>query len=319
MGLLTYLGFVALAVVVAVAVHRFQPASVARLARRTGIGGRVGWAAFSVAVLWVFLPVLAGAETGGEEAWVLGAAVAGVGCYLVVVAGGSLDEYRLLAGVEHRDPQRVTPGEPVATAGVPTADDGARTPLTDEPGVHTDWLVQRRRWTGLRRTWTALASGVQSTPFTLGDGTVRVEAGEHRVVSNAERMPAVDPDDPLPDAAASFLREHPDLPDPDDREHRLRFLETYVPADEPVTVVGTPRQGEAPGTLVVDEAPPDDVLGTHGGGDTGEAVLVRGDADDAETTLRKRVYWLGPAGLAMALGGQALSFVLSSASPALLL
>lgn len=184
----------------------------------------------------------------------------------------------------------MTPDEPVATSGVPhTADDAAaRTPFTGDPAVHTDWLVQRRRWTGLRRTWTAVASGVDTIPFTLGDAPLRVDAGAHRVVSDAERMPAVDPDEPLPEAAAEFPRDHPDLPDPDARGHRLRCFETYVPADEPVTVVGTPHQGEAPGTLVVDEAPPDDVLGTHVDGERGEGVLVRGDAEDAEATLRKR-------------------------------
>lgn len=56
MGVLAYLGFVTLVAVVAVAVRRFQPPTVARLARRTGVDGRVAWVAFVAAVLWVFLP-----------------------------------------------------------------------------------------------------------------------------------------------------------------------------------------------------------------------------------------------------------------------
>ncbi|PSP94425.1 hypothetical protein BRC84_04270 [Halobacteriales archaeon QS_1_68_44] len=82
-----------------------------------------------------------------------------------------------------------------------------------------------------------------------------------------------------------------------------------MPAEEPVAVVGTPRRGKEPGALVVDEAPPEELPGTNG---DDAAVLVRGDA--AERMLRKRAFWLGPAGLAMALGEQALAFVLSAAS-----
>ena len=311
MGLLEYAGFVALSVVVAVAVQRYQPSVVAQVVRQTGVDGRAGWTVLAGAVLWVFLPALAGAEVGEGEAWLFGAAVAGGGCYLLVVAAGSLEEYRLLSGVEGVDPSGATAGETVAVTGEPSVDGTVQTPFTGVPAVHTDWLVQRRGRTGFRRTWTALESGVESTAFALGDGAVRVTPGDRRVFSNAERWPVFDPDEPLPDPAVAFLDEHEALPDPEDRERPLRFLETFVPAEEPVTVVGTPRQGEAPGALVVDEAPPEELPGTDGGD---AAVLVRGDADAAERMLRKRVFWLGPAGLAMALGGQALAFVLSAAS-----
>ena len=297
MGLLEYAGFVALSVVVAAGVGRYQPSVVDQVARQTGVDGRAGWTVFAGAVLWVFLPALAGAEVGEGEVWLFGAALAGGGCYLLVVAAGSLEEYRLLSGVEGVDPSGATAGETVAVTGEPSVDGTARTPFTGAPAVHTDWLVQRRGRTGVRRTWTALESGVESTAFALGDGAVRVTPGDRRVFSNAERWPVFDPDEPLPD--------------PDDRERPLRFLETFVPAEEPVTVVGTPRRGEAPGVLVVDEAPPEELPGTDG---DDAAVLVRGDADAAERMLRKRVFWLGPAGLAMALGGQALAFALSAAS-----
>jgi hypothetical protein len=311
MGLFEFLGFLALSVAVAVGVTWYQPSVVDQLARQTGVDGRTGWAAFLVAMVWAVLPVLAGAETGDGEAWVVGAAVAGVGFYLLVIAAWSFEEYRLLSGVDHVDPRRATAGDTVAVTGEPSAGETARTPFTGLPAVHTDWLVQRRGRTGFRRTWTALEGGVESTGFALGDGAVRVTPGDHRVFSNAEQMPGFDPDEALPEPAATFLAGHDGLPDPDDREQPLRFLETFVPAEEPVTVVGTLRQGEVPGVLVVDEVP-DDLLGTDGA--AGEAVLVRGDADAAETMLRKRVRWLGPAGLAMVLGGQALSFALSSAT-----
>jgi hypothetical protein len=315
MGLFEYVGFVALSVVVAVAVERYQPSVVDQVARQTGVDGWAGWTVFVGGVLWVFLPALAGAEVGEGRAWLFGAALAGGGCYLLVVAAGSLEEYRLLSGVEGVDPSGATAGETVAVTGEPSVDGTARTPFTGVPAVHTDWLVQRRGRTGFRRTWTALESGVESTGFALGDGAVRVTPGDHRVFSDAERWPVFDPGEALPDRAATFLDRHGALPDPDDREQPLRFLETFVPAEEPVTVVGTPRQGGKPGTLVVDEAPPDELPGTGDDAATGKAVLVRGDADAAETMLRRRVFWLGPAGLAMVLGGQALSFVLSTASP----
>ena len=89
------------------------------------------------AVLWVFLPALAGAEVGEGRAWLFGAAVAG-DCYLLVVAAGSLEEYRLLSGVEGVDPSGVTAGETVAVMGEPSVDGTTRTPFTGAPAVHTD-------------------------------------------------------------------------------------------------------------------------------------------------------------------------------------
>lgn len=321
MSVVGYLGMVGLVLAVGEGIRRFEPAVVDQMARQTGLDGRTGWALVVVATLWLFLPVLAGAGLGDDELWVVGPAVAGVGWYLLVIAVSSVDEYRLLAGVEHVEPRRVTPGEPVATSGVPEVADtaDARTPLTGLPSVHTDWIVQRRQRIGARRGWTGVAGGVAATEFTLGDGAVQVTAGRHRVFTDAEHHPAFDPDEALPEAAEAFLAEHPELPDPGERSETLRFSESYLPADEPVTVVGVPRQGEEPGALVVDGAPPDDLLGTHAdhatpGDADPDAVLVRGDADAAERRLRKRVVWLGGAGLAMVLGGQWLAVRLSSAS-----
>lgn len=332
MGVVTYLGFVGVALAVAYGVRWLDPAGLDHLARRTGLSARTGWLVATVAVAWIFLPLLAGASADGGRLWLAGPAIAGVGCYLATIAAGSLDEHRLLARAEHLPPGEVTAGREtvVATSGVPEVSDGdaARTPFTGVPAVHTDWLVQHRRRLGIRETWGNLATGTTSVPFTLGGGAVAVVAGRHRTVSDAEHVLSFDPDDPLPEAAVEFTRERPDLPDPEDRENPIRIVETYVPADEPVTVVGVPRQGETPGRCVVDTAPPDRLLGTHGrgasrakdgtGDERGEAVLVRGDAAAAATTLRRRVYWLGAASAAMIVGGQALAFALSTASLAAL-
>ena len=325
MGWVTYTGFLAIALVLAVAVGWYQPSVVGRLARTTGLSGTRGWTALILASAWVFLPLLAGAATDeGGGIWMVGSAVAGVGAYLGVVALTSIDEYRLLDRTPHVPPGRVRTGVEegvVATSGTPTVEDGAaaRTPFSGRPAVHTDWLVQRRERIGGRRTWKGLAGGVRSVPFTLGDGAVAVTAGRHRVFSDAERSPTFEPDEPLPDAVAEFLRDHPDLPDPGSREARLRAIETYVPADEPVTVVGVPRQGEFPGQRLIDRAPPDDLLGTDGAhatdGGGAHPILIRGDAEQAERTLRKRVYWLGVASVVMILGGQAIAFWLSGSSP----
>lgn len=321
MDAFAYLGLVGITLVVAVIIRWYEPAVVDQLARQTGFGGTKGWAIAVVATLWLFLPALAGAGVGDDETWVLGTAVAGVGCYLVVVAASSVDEHRLLSRTGHADPRLVAPGEAVATSGVPEVDDSdaTRTPLTGRRAVHTDWIVQRRQRLGSRRSWTGLAGGVRSTPFGLGDGAVRVTAGRHRVFTDAETHLTVDADEKLPEPAAAFFRDHPDLPAPEARETALRFTESYLPADEPVTVVGTPRQGEEPGTVVVDEAPPDELLGTHADhatpGDVDpEAVLIRGDVDDAARRLRRRVTWVGGLGAAMVIGGQLLAFRLSSAT-----
>jgi len=73
-----------------------------------------------IAVLWAFLPVLAGARTGEGERRIVGAAGAGIGWYLATVAAGAAGSYRLLRRAERVPPERVRPGaDVVATAGVP--------------------------------------------------------------------------------------------------------------------------------------------------------------------------------------------------------
>ena len=121
--------------------------------------------------------------------------------------------------------------------------------------------------------------------WAVGDGAVRVRASDPRVVSNAEGLSTVASDEELPGPVASFLRRHDNLPDPDDRAHTLRFLETCLATDDPVTVAGTPRRGEEPRTAVVD-------------GEDGEVVLARGGADGTERQPYRRVYCPGAAGLA---------------------
>lgn len=320
MGLLAYLAFVAAVLLLGALVRVFDPSGLAQIARKTGLSARQGWAVYTAATLWMFLPVLFGADVGDDSRlWVVGPALAGTGIYLATMAVTARDEYRLLTATPHRDPGAVRPDDDaVATAGVPEVADSeaATAPFTGEPSVHTDWLLQRYERTGTRKHWANVATGVESVPFALGDGAVVVESGRHRTFTGVERRTAVDADEPVPEPAAAFLRADPDLPDPEKREHRLRFQEELLPAGEPVTVVGVPEQGEHPGTTRIATAPPDDLLGTHAGGDgdASEPVLVQGDADDAERQLRRRVYWLGIGGAALALVGQLLGFALSSAT-----
>lgn len=327
MSVIVYLGMTGAVLCLAVFVKWYDPSAIDRLSRETGVSGGRGWFLFLVATLWMFLPFLAGASMDGEsELWIAGSAAAGLGFYLSMIAVASVDEYRLLNRTEHIPPERVTAGsgdEVVATSGTPsvTHDGAGVTPFTGVPSVHTDWMVQRRSRMGARKTWENLAGDVTSAAFTLGDGAVTVTSGRHRVFSNAEEWLRVEPDESLPDAAAAFLASHPDLPAPDEREKTLKFRETYVPADEPVTVIGTPRLGESPGQYVIDEAPPDRLFETHADhstseGDDPEAILVRGDAERAGTMLRKRVRWLGIGGLVMIVGGQLVAFGLSSATVA---
>lgn len=319
MDVVGYLWHVGGAVAFGAGLVRVRPDLLEPLVRQTGLDRRRGWTLYVAAVLWLFLPVLAGSREG--ELWFLGTGVMAIGCLLLVFAVGAVDEYRLLARVDHVDPRRVTPGGTIATSGRPAvADPGAdRTPLSGLPSVHSDWAVERHRGVGNRTEWTEVVGGVATTEFTLGDGAVAVTAGRHRVFTDAEQVSKYDPDEPLPAPAADVFREHTRLPAPDEREETFRLREWYLPADEPVTVVGVPRQAPEPGRLVIDTAPPDHLFGTHTDHSTPEdtepeAVLVQGDAVEAKRRLRRTVFGAGGAGLAMVFGGQWLAFRLSSAS-----
>jgi hypothetical protein len=322
MGLLAYLGFVGFAALLAAAVKRFDPSTVAQLSRKTELSGATGWAAYLLAILWACLPILFGASFD-DELWAVGAAGSVAGAFLLVIALASVDEYRLLRRAETVRPEGVSTGtgdDLVATAGVPSVDDGteATTPASGHPAVHTDWLVQRREQVGTRTAWSGVAGGVTSADFTFVDGAVAVAPGSGRAFTNAERYPTFEADESLPDRVASFLRRHPDLPDPAERDETVRFVESFVPADEAVTVVGTPRQSARPGQRVIDSAPPDRSLATRlgltGDGDDADPVLIRGDVDEATTRLHRRVRWLGAGGVALLILGQLLSFWLSTAT-----
>jgi len=324
MDVVGYVGFLGLSVAVAVGIKWFDPAIVAQLSRRTGLTGARGWAVLLVALAWMFLPVLAGVPVGDGHPWVIGAAISGVGCYLVTIALTSLDEYRILSGataVPPADLSAHTADGVVATSGVPTVadSDAAVTPISGEPSVHTDWIAQQRTRVGFREVWSNTATGVESVPFTLGEGTVAVDSGRHRVFSNAERHTTVGADDPLSGAAAEFMRNDPALPDPETRDSSMRFIEEFIPSSDPVTVVGEPVQGERPGQVRIADAPPDRLFGTHTDhsrteADETEPILVRGTVDEARWLLKKRLFVVGGLGLAMVLGGQALAVRLSPAA-----
>lgn len=324
MSVVGYIGFLGLLVAVAAGVKRFDPAIVAQLSRRTGLTGSHGWMILLVALAWVFLPVLAGAPVGDGSPWVIGAAVGSGGFYLATIALTTLDEYRILSratAVPPADLSAHTGDGVVATSGVPAVNDpdAAVTPVSGEPAVHTDWIAQQRTQVGLREVWSNAATGVESVPFTLGDGSVAVDSGRHRVFSNAERYTTVGADDPLPDTVAEFMQSASDLPDPAARDSKTRFIEEFIPGDEPITVVGEPVQGDRPGQVRIEDAPPDQFFGTHTDhsgpdGDNTEPILVRGTVDEARQFLQKRLRFAGGLGLAMILGGQALAFWLSPAS-----
>jgi len=324
MGVGGYVGFLGLSVAIAVGVKWFDPAIVAHLSRRTGLTGVRGWMLLLGTLAWVFLPVLAGAPVGDGRPWVIGAAISGVGCYIATIALTSLDEYRILSratAVTPADLTAHTGDSLVATSGVPAVDGLAAsvTPISGEPSVHTDWMAQQRTRVGFREVWSNVATGVESVPFTLGDGAVVVDSGRHRVFSNAERYTAIGNDDPLPDAVAEFMQSSTDLPDPAALDANIRFIEEFVPGSEPVAVVGKPVQGERPGQVRIADAPPDRLFGTHtdhsrSHGDETEPILVRGTVDEARWLLKKRLFVGGGLGLAMVLGGQALAFWLSPAA-----
>ncbi|KAB1196665.1 MULTISPECIES: hypothetical protein [Haloferax] len=327
MNVLGYVGFVSLFIVLGVGVKWFDPAAVSQISRRMGLSRTKGWSIGIVALLWMFLPVLAGAELGDNELWVAGAAVAGAGFYLATIAAGSIDEHRLLQRVPHVAPEAVSSDGPdtlVATSGVPKVptdgnEDEFRTPFTGHPSIHTDWIVQRREQLGVRTVWRNVAEGVRSAEFTLGDGAVRVTPGQHRVFTSRHSTTAVELDGDIDERTASFLREHPELPSPGVSDGRLKVTEQYVPADEPVTVLGHVEQTREPGVVRIDGAPIDALLGTHANHSASpegeaEAILIRGGIESARRTMHKRVYWLGTVSVGMILGGQLASFWLSSAS-----
>ena len=324
MGVVAYVGFVLVSVLVAAGVKRFDPAIVAQLSRRTGLTGSYGWVILLVALAWVFLPVLAGAPVGDGSPWVIGAAVGSGGFYLATIALTSLDEYRILSratAVPPADLSAHTGDGVVATSGVPAVNDpdAAVTPFSGEPAVHTDWVAQKRTQVGLREVWSNAATGVESVPFTLGDGSVVVDSGRHRVFSNAERYTTVGEDEPFPDAVAEFMQSASDLPDPAARDSKTRFIEEFVPSSEPVTVVGEPVQSEQPGQVRIESAPPDWLFGTHtdhseSDRDDTEPIFVRGTVDEARQLLKKRLFFAGGSGLAMIASGQMVAFWLSPAS-----
>ncbi|WP_416839300.1 hypothetical protein [Haloferax sp. DFSO52] len=326
MNVLGYVGFVSFFLLLGAFVKWFDPAAVSQLSRRLGLSGLKAWAIAVVAFLWSFFPVLAGAEIG-DEIWIIGASVACVGFFTATIAAGSIDEYRLLQRVPYVAPENVgTSGSNtiVATSGVPQVpDDGEETefttPLSGKPAIHTDWIVQRREKLGLRDVWKNVAEGVKVAEFALGDGAVSVTPGRHRVFTTRYWSTTIDLDDDIDESVATFLREHAELPSPTSSDERLKITEQYIPADEPVTVIGHVEQTREPGVVRIEGGPIDKLLGTHAdpgeeSNGAAEAILIRGDITDARSTMRKRVYWLGPLSLGMILGGQLLSFWLSSAS-----
>ncbi|ELZ82871.1 hypothetical protein C455_01833 [Haloferax larsenii JCM 13917] len=281
-----------------------DPLTMGEFPRRFGISTRVGWALLVAGASWAFLPLLAGAEIG-EVPWVVGSFVAGFGFLPAAISLSSIDEHRLLQRVPFVEPERISASgtqSPVGTSGTPTPasneQNGAlETPFTGHPAVHTEWLVQQMSNGVVNETWKTVGEGVQQAEFALGDGTVNVAPGNYDAILQKERLFSIDPSEGVPEPAATFLKSHPDLPTPETAEGELRVLERYIPADDDVTVVGDATQSSEPGVVRIE--------------DGAEGALIRGDAELAQYTMRKRYKWLGITGLVMILGGQAASFALS--------
>lgn len=316
MHVLQYLGTVCFFLLFVGVVTLYDGRVARYVTRQTSLPGPAAALLTGLVVAWALVPILAGAPWAGTT-WYLGVGFTALGGFLLALAFGSVGEYRLLERVPHRGPAELSAadvGSVVAVSGVPAPLDGAgtgtdeTTPFAGTPTAHTDWLVQERGRAGLKALWRILATGTQHVAFALGDGAVEVAAGDRHVVTPAGNRVGLAPGDDVPEPAATTLREHPDLPSPDDLARPLRAVEVYVPAEDPVTVVGPVERAED-GRLRV---------GGAGDADGSAALLVSGDRETARSALRKRVRTVGVIGLTMLLGGQALSFWLSGATLAAL-
>lgn len=328
--------FVVFALVVAYAIRWLDPALLSQLSRTSGLTSRTAWGFAVVAFLWMFLPILFGAPVD-VGLWPVGTVFVAVGWFLLAFAVSSRDEYAMLQRATPTDPQDVTAGlgdDLVATSGTPEPVTGDDIPVpvslsTGTPAVYVSWIIQRRRRTGIHTSWRNVATDVHTTPFTLGDEAVLVTPGEHRTFPGTKHEFTVQSGDEVPDETAAFMASHPDLPDPAGLENPIKIIETVVPADEPVTVIGTASQAVEPETSRIDTAPVDELLSTHadhatpttdgtpddGGHDEdGEVILISGEVDDAKRLVKREVCWLGAAGVVLILGGQAAALWLAGVS-----
>jgi len=316
MGVLAAAGVAALVLVLTVAVRWFAPASVASMAREFGVSSAAGWAAYLLWLAGLVAPVALGAPFEGDSLPVAGGLAAyTLGAYLLVLALSSQDERRALATGEELDPEQVGSAAtgreptPVVTSGTPTVEEPVRTLAGGTPAVYAEWTVQDRRSTLNRTNWHVVAAGSRTAPFGVDSEGLRVEPGG-RTFGTETAMTSYEPDEPLPGTAATLFNRHEDFPAAAEREKRVRIIEEFVPADSPVTVAGVPHV-EA-GTVVLDRGPPDGLLGSGDGEPA--PVLVSGTVPEARRQLRKRVVWLGLAGAALVVAGQAVVFAFTPAA-----
>lgn len=308
MGLWTAVGVGTGLLALGLGVRVFSSGALARFARKSGIDGRLGVPTYVGAVVMVVAPLALGAESqpGGGfqpgEYWLFAALLSAVGVYLLGVAASAYEDANLA--------REATPieefagsvdGELVACEGVPSFDGLApESPVAGRPAVYVDWLVQTRERRFVRPTWRSKDSGIESTPFTLsGDRSVRVEPG-----ARARPTDSVEASFPsgraVPDALQPLFDANAMLEDLPRGDAPVRLLESIVPADEPVTVVG--HASEEDGSIHVRATEDSDPL------------LLGGDRESARRSLRRRVVWVGVAGFVAVPLGQALAVATSAAA-----
>ncbi|WP_254767625.1 E3 ubiquitin ligase family protein [Salinilacihabitans rarus] len=328
MGLWSALGVIALVVGLTVAVARMDPDRIERVTSEVDLPAPLGRVAYGLWVVGLAVPFAFGASVE-DTASGIGLALYSVGAFFLLVSVSTRDEYARFRAATKTTPDAVRPSadpdaSPVALSGVPVPVEAPPTgPASGEAAVSVEWTLQKRGRLAHRTVWDTVAAGAEAVPFAFETDAVdlRIEPRPERSFETETAAASADPDEPLPPAFETLLDRRADLPDPNARDERLRVIEERLPADRPVTVVGTPRRA-ADGTVVIDGGPPAGApsraapgaeAATDGAG-APAPVVVPGTVDRAERHLRRRVRWLGAASVALVIGGQAAAFAWSSAS-----
>jgi len=240
--------------------------------------------------------------------WLMAAGVT-YGGYAVIRRGFELRRQRqLIRDTPTEEVESVSMG-PSELAGTARPHDGTLTaPFSEVPCLLARWRVEEYRDDGDDDggSWRTIASGLESVPFVLDDGTGRLLVEPHDdvefAVSEEPRLD-VDVDETPPDRVAAFLAEQ-DVPvEPQDwellegvdfgtEEGDRRYYQELLQPGEHVYVFGTVQP---------DEAAPDGVaVRKVTDGSRAEPLFLLGDKPAAEIAAdRKWALWRLPAGGAL--------------------